>query len=287
VVLLGLHPTAAAAIIRQPRLEPTFGVLHHQLCVEVTLNRGDGHILAMGGGGFSMEPDNPLFDDFVLGLSRRQPARVCFVPTASADAATYIVRFYRAFAGRCVPTDLTLWNSPSLARQPARTSELAAFVAAQDVIYVGGGDTANLLVLWRRHGLDVLLRRAWSQGAVLAGVSAGMLCWFNGGVTDSFGGLEPLHDGLSLIDATACPHYDGEPERRPTYHRAIAAGMQAGYAADDGAALHFYGQDLVEVVSSRPQAGAYRVELIDKDVTETRLPVRFLGTTDATAAVDA
>src|SRR5204862_3526951 len=101
----------------------------------------DGHIVAMGGGGFSMEPDNPLLDAFVLGLSRRQPARVCFVPTASADAPTYIVRFYRAFAGRCVPTDLTLWSPQSLARQPARTSELAAFIAEQDVIYVGGGNT--------------------------------------------------------------------------------------------------------------------------------------------------
>jgi peptidase E len=145
------------------------------------------------------------------------------------------------------------------------------------VIYVGGGDTANLLVLWRRHGLDVLLRRAWSDGAVLAGVSAGMLCWFTGGVTDSFGGLEPLDEGLGLIDATACPHYDGEPDRRPTYHRAIAGGMQAGYAADDGAALHFCGPNLVDVVSSRPRAGAYRVELIGENVTEARLPVRFLG----------
>jgi peptidase E len=236
-----------------------------------------GHIVAMGGGGFSMEPDNPLLDDFVLGLSRRQPARVCFVPTASADGATYIVRFYRAFVGKCIPTDLTLWNPQSLPRQPSRTAELASFIAEQDVIYVGGGDTANLLVLWRRHGLDTLLRQAWSQGTVLAGVSAGMLCWFNGGVTDSFGGLEPLHDGLGFIDATACPHFDGEPDRRPTYHRAIAAGMQAGFAADDGAALHFRGRNLAGVVSSRPEAAAYRVELRGDEVVETRLPARFLG----------
>jgi dipeptidase E len=231
----------------------------------------------MGGGGFSMEPDNPLLDDFVLGLSRRHPARVCFVPTASADSPTYIVRFYRRFAGRCVPTDLTLWNPQSLPRHPSRTSELAAFIAEQDVIYVGGGDTANLLVLWRRHGLDGILRDAWSKGAVLAGVSAGMLCWFNGGVTDSFGGLEPLHDGLGLIDATACPHYDGEPERRPAYHRAIAEGMKSGFAADDGAALHFHRTTFVEAISSRPEARAYRVELTSNGVAETPLPIRFLG----------
>lgn len=231
-----------------------------------------------------MEPDNPLLDDFVLSLSRRQPARVCFIPTASGDSATYIVRFYRAFAARCIPTDLTLWSSPALARQPNRTSELAAFVAEQDVIYVGGGSTANLLVLWRAHGLDTLLREAWLKGAVLSGVSAGMVCWFRGGVTDSYGGLDRLSDGLGLIGATACPHYDGEPERRPAYHRLIADGMEAGYAADDGAALHFRGSELVEVVSSRPGAGAYRVELMEGRVIETRLPVRFLGAADAAVA---
>jgi hypothetical protein len=107
-----------------------------------------------------------------------------------------------------------------------------------------------------------------------------MLCWFKGGVTDSFGGLEPLNDGLGLIDATACPHYGGESDRRTTYHRAIAGGMQAGFAAEDGAALHFRGENLVEAVCSRPQAGAFRVELIGENVVETRLPVRFLGGAD-------
>jgi peptidase E len=235
----------------------------------------------MGGGGFSMEPDNPLLDDFVLGLSRRQPARVCFVPTASADAATYIVKFHRAFARRCIPTDLTLWNTPSLPRQPARTSELAAFVAEQDVIYVGGGTPHTYWYFGVVHGLDTLLRSAWLNGVVLAGVSAGMLCWFRGGVTGSFGGLEPLDDGLGLLEATACPHYDGEPQRRPVYQRLIADGMRPGYAADDGAALHFYGPNLIEVISCRPEAAAYRVELADGQARETRMPGRFLGTADA------
>jgi dipeptidase E len=236
----------------------------------------------MGGGGFSMEPDNLLLDDFVLSLSRRQPARVCFIPTASADSAEYIVKFYRTFSGRCIPTDLTLFDSPLLTRRPARTSELAAFIADQDVIYVGGGSTANLLALWRAHGLDVHLREAWSNGAVLSGVSAGMVCWFRGGVTDSYGGLERLNDGLGFLDATACPHYDGGHERRRSYQRAIADGLGSGYAADDGAALHFRGSELVEAVSSRPEAGAYRVELVKGRVIEIRLPVRFLGAADVT-----
>jgi dipeptidase E len=235
-----------------------------------------GHIVAMGGGGFSMEPDNPLLDDFVLSLAPRQPARVCFVPTASADSAPYIVSFYRAFAGRSVPTDLTLTEG-ILGRQPQRTDDLSTFVARQDVFYVGGGNTANLLALWRVHGLDKVFRQAWLDGAVFAGVSAGMLCWFRGGVTDSFGGLELLADGLGFLEGTACPHYDGEPGRRPAYQRLVADGLASGYAADDGAALHFHGANLAEVVSSRPGAGAYRVERVGGAVVETRLPVRFLG----------
>lgn len=236
-----------------------------------------GQIVAMGGGGFSMEPENPLLDDFVLGLAPRQPARVCFVPTASADSPQYLVRFYRAFSGRALATDLTLFDPPALPRRPARSEQLAEFVAAQDVIYVGGGSTANLLGMWRAHGLDRVLRAAWERGAILAGVSAGMLCWFKGGVTDSFGGLGAIDDGLGLIDATACPHYDGEAERRPTYQRLIREGFPGGYAADDGAALHFVGTTLREVVSSRPAARAYRVERVAGQVHETPLPTRYLG----------
>jgi dipeptidase E len=179
----------------------------------MTSNPGGGHIVAMGGGGFSMEPDNLLLDAFVLSLSRRHPARVCFIPTASADSASYVVNFYRALTERCIPTDLTLFDSPLLTRRPARSSELAAFVAQQDVIYVGGGSTVNLLAVWRAHRLDVAIRDAWSHGMVLSGVSAGMVCWFSGGLTDSYGGLERLNDGLGLIEATACPHYGGNDRR--------------------------------------------------------------------------
>lgn len=236
-----------------------------------------GHIVALGGGGFLMEPDNPLLDDYVLGLARRHPARVCFVPTASGDAPPNIARFYRAFSGRCIATDLTLFGSPVLPRHPATTKDLARFVAEQDVFYVGGGNTANLLALWRTHGLDRLLREACDAGAVLSGVSAGMICWFQASVTDSFGGLAPLNDGLGFLPGSACPHYDGEPERKPTYHRLIADGFPAGYAADDGAALHFTGAKLVGAVSSRPHAHAYHVELRDGKVVEERLAVKFLG----------
>ncbi len=235
-----------------------------------------GHIVAMGGGGFSMEPDNPRLDDFVLSLARRRPARVCFLPTASAESPAYVAKFYRAFSGRCTPTDLTLFDSLLLPRRPPRTEDLEDFVMEQDVFYVGGGNTANLLAIWRTHGLDSLLVDAWKAGAVLAGLSAGMICWFEGGLTDSFGGLEMLDDGLGLIPGTACPHYDGEPERRVAYRRFVANGAPAGHAADDGAALHFEGSQLSEAVGSRPTASVYRVALEDGDVVETPLPVRVL-----------
>src|SRR5687768_10995165 len=163
----------------------------------------------MGGGGFSMEPENPLLDDYVLSLSRRKPARVCFLPTAGGDSPAYVARFYRALSARCLPSDLTLVDS-TLPRRPATSAGLEAFVREQDVFYVGGGNTVHLLALWRAHGLDRLLRNAWIDGAVLCGVSAGMNCWFRASVTDGFGGLAPLNDGLGFLDGSACLHYRSE-----------------------------------------------------------------------------
>jgi len=138
-----------------------------------------------------------------------------------------------------------------------------------------GGNTANLLALWRVHGLDRLLRDAWASGAILAGISAGMNCWFDASTTDSFGGLGLLADGLGLVPGSACPHYDGESERRPHYHRALLDGFPAGYAVQDGAALHFVGRELVGAVASRPDARAYRVEVRDGQVVEEAIPTRF------------
>ena len=224
-----------------------------------------------------MEPENPLLDDFILSLAPNRPARICFVPTASADSAAYLVKFYRAFSGRALATDLTIFDPSTVPRRPAHTSDLAGYVAEQDIVYIGGGNTANLLAIWRAHGLDRVLRDAWVQGKILCGISAGMICWFQDGLTDSFGRLAPLGDGLGFLQGSACPHYDGEKDRPEAYRRAIKEGMQGGYAADDGTALHFAGSQLVEVVTSREGAGAYRLELVNGEVSETRLPVRYLG----------
>jgi peptidase E len=225
----------------------------------------------MGGGGFSMEPENPLLDRYILGLSRAERPRVCFLGTASGDAQGYIERFYSAFAQHpCTPTHLSLFSPPQ--------ADLRAFVLEQDVIYVGGGNTKSLLALWREWGLDSIFREAWEQGIVLSGVSAGSICWFDQGVTDSIPGPLTALPCLGFLKGSNCPHYDGEPERRPSYHSLMADGqLTAGYAADDGVALHFIGEELTHIVSSRPVARAYRVELAGEAANEIALVTRYLG----------
>lgn len=235
------------------------------------MKQSRSQIVTLGGGGFSMEPDNPLLDDFILGLTRRARPRICFVPTASGDSDNYVARFYYAFrGGRAATSHLKLVNRD----QP----DLRKFLLNQDVIFVGGGNTANLLAIWRLHGVDRILREAWRRGVVLAGISAGMNCWFEGCSTDSFGPLAALPDGVGFLPGSACPHYDGEARRRPTYHSFIQKGLlPGGLAADVGAALHFVGRRLKECVSSRPDARGYSVRLRRGKILETALPTRYLG----------
>jgi dipeptidase E len=228
-------------------------------------------IVAMGGGGFSMEPDNLSLDRYVLSISGVKEPRICFVPTASGDADGYIASFQKAFSELpCIPTHLSLFRPP--------TVDLRSFVLEQDVIYVGGGSTRNLLVLWRDWGLDTIFDEAWQSGVVLAGLSAGSLCWFEEGVSDSVhaGEFRPIHC-LGFLRGSHCPHYDGEAERRPAYHRLLREGeLSAGYAADDGVALHFIGPELVHIVSSRPTAKAYLVRWTGEQTEEQVLEPELL-----------
>jgi dipeptidase E len=227
----------------------------------------NGHIVAIGGGTFLTDDPDPRLDAFILALTGKARPNVCYLGTAGGDHERGLLAFYRAMRDHdCVPTELTFFE---------RTVEdLAAFVAAQDVFWVAGGSTANLLAVWRLHGLDELLRAAHARGAVLAGVSAGMNCWFEGSTTDSFGPtLAPLTDGLGILAGSCCPHYDSNVQRRPIYRGAVDRGeLGPGYAADDYAALHFAGADLVEAVALREGAKGYRVE----PGSETALPTRIL-----------
>ena len=228
--------------------------------------RREPQIVAMGGGGFSMEPDNLTLDKYVLSLVDAPRPKVAFLATASGDSEGYVERFYTSFRSlACEPSHLSLFR--------INQTDLRAYILAQDVIYVGGGSTRNLLVLWREWGLDVILKEAWNAGVVLSGLSAGSICWFDEGVTDSVeaGRLHAIRC-LSFLPGSNCPHYDGEPERRPSYHRLLAEGkIQPGYAADDGAALHFAGQRLLRCITSRPSARVYRVEKFGNAIVETAL----------------
>jgi peptidase E len=225
-------------------------------------------IVAMGGGGFLMEPRNPRLDSWILSLARRRRRRrVLFIPTASGDSEWAITRFHRSMAKLdCETAHLPLFNR--------RHVDLRDAVLPHDVIYVGGGNTANMLAVWRLHGVDALLREAWQSGTVLCGVSAGAICWFDGGLTDSYGPeLRPLRGGLAFLPGSFCPHYDGEAARRPGFTRAIASGaLPPGYAADDGVGVLFEGTTFVEAAASRRKVSAYRVERSG----ETALPTRHL-----------
>lgn len=227
-------------------------------------------VIALGGGGFSMEPENPLLDLYVLQQSGKINPKICFIPTASGDSDNYISRYYNFFNKQiCIPSHLSLFKP--------QTRDLESFLLENDIIYVGGGNTKNLLILWKEWGLDTILRRAWEQGVVLAGISAGSICWFEEGVTDSFGdGLEPL-TCLGFLKGSNCPHYDGELNRRPAYQNLVAKSkIKPGIATDDGVALHYIDQKLSEIVSSRPNAKAYKV-YFDEEIKEVELKTKFLG----------
>lgn len=229
------------------------------------------HIVAMGGGGFSMEPDNPLLDQYVLDLTGKERPKVCFLAQASAESAEYKNNFYTAYIKlNTIPTTLSLFGSV-----PHRWEDT---ILAQDIIYVGGGNTRSMLALWREWGMDKVLKQAMENGTVLAGVSAGAICWFEEFLTDSVWPMGAC-PGLGFVQGSACPHYDGEPERRPTYTRLVQEGaIMPGLALDDGAAAHFVDGELQQIVTSRPNARGYRVSLNNGTTAETELPAVYLGT---------
>jgi peptidase E len=225
-------------------------------------------IVAFGGGGFSMESGNPLLDDYVLGLTGEAQPKVCFLPTASGDADHYIVRFYNAFRERAKPSHVSLF------RRERGVPDVRRHLLEQDLIYVGGGSLLSLLGVWRSHGIDDMLREAWEAGVVLCGLSAGSLCWFTEAVSGYHGEVNRV-EGLGFLPHTNAVHYS-DGDRRGAFHRHVLDGMPGGYAAEDGAALRFVGDELVEVIASRPEARAYRLERRGSLVMETRLATRYL-----------
>jgi peptidase E len=218
-----------------------------------------------------MEAGNPLLDEFVLELTGKPRPKVCFLPTASGDADHYIVRFYRHFpADRCEASHLSLFRREKAPVEPRE------HLLNQDLIYVGGGSVTSLVGVLRAHGMDEILRECWERGVILCGLSAGSLCWFTEGVS-TFHGPAVRTEGLGLLPWSNTVHYSSEPNRRVALHEWLHEGLPTAYAADDGAALHFVGEEVAQVVASRPCARAYRVELRHGHVVTTQLATRFLG----------
>ena len=231
-----------------------------------------GHILAMGGGGFTMQERSPALDRLVLTLTGKPVPRICFLPTASGDQREQLTRFYERYGDwPCEPSTVSLFHLGRDRIDPV------AHLLGQDAIYVGGGSMRNMLAIWREHGIDEAMRAAWLGGAVLAGLSAGAICWFDGGISMSGGAPEPVA-GLGLLAGSLSVHLGSEPQRLPVFHAAVASGeLPPGHAADDGAALLFAGTRLLECVGSHPAARVLRVAPDGADgVCEEPLVVRLL-----------
>jgi peptidase E len=232
-----------------------------------------GGFLPTDYGPFSWRP-GPLIDfAFELAGSPDRP-RICFLGTAHGDSVNGVAAFHRAFAGSDVrASHLELFSMPNV-------PDVRKHLLDQDVIWVGGGSVANLLAVWRVHGLDDVMREAWEAGVVLAGVSAGSICWHVGGTTDSFGlDLRPVTNGLALLPYGNGVHYDSEERRRPLLQQLVAdQTLPTSYATDDGVGLHYRGTDLVEAVADRPEVAAYKVERTPEGTAlETRIEPRRLS----------
>ncbi len=227
-------------------------------------------IIGIGGAVLAPESGNFKLERYILDLSGAARPRVVFVPTASGDDVGYVARFYEAYARFGVELDVLRF----FRRTP---EDLREFLFGFDVVHVGGGNTRSMLAVWRHWGFDAVVKEAWERGILLCGSSAGSICWFEQGLTDSVAGdLTPM-EGLRLLPGSNCPHYDGEADRRPAYRKLVADGtLMAGLACDDGAGVQFADGALQRVIASRPNARAYRVERIEGSVRETPLDTHVL-----------
>lgn len=217
--------------------------------------------------------DDPTHD-YLLALTGKERPKVLFLPTATGDQDAYIVLFYETYtADKCEPAHLRLFSRS--------VRDLRSYILGFDIIHVGGGNTANMLDVWKRQGVDEILREAWEGGAVMTGGSAGAICWFEGGTTDSYGpDLQVLPEGLGFIPGSMCPHYDAEDQRRPLFHQALLDGsLPTGYAVGNLESAVFEGTELKGAVSSQADGLALKVEAIDGKIVETPLPLTVLETT--------
>ena len=220
------------------------------------------HIVAIGGGGFGRNPNNPIIEKYILNLSSSERPTITFFPTASAENSDYIVNFYTAFSKlNCNAQHISLFKN---------TPDLESIIDNSDIIYVGGGNTKSMLAVFREWNLDKLIAKAYQEGKILAGVSAGAICWFNKGITDSWDdGLRVL-DCMDILDGTCCPHYDGEANRRPSVENFLKSkDIESCLCIEDGAALHYENDIIKTAISFYENKNAYEVKYNGSYLIET------------------
>ena len=221
-------------------------------------------IIAIGGGGFGRNPKNLDIESYIIDNARVSRPKICFIPTATGEDKSYIVNFYKAFSKlHCIPSHLEFF---------ARTPDLRNLILDQDIVFVGGGNTKSMLAVWNEWGLPNLLKQAYINGAVLAGVSAGAICWFNRGVTDSWANSLKIMDCLGFVDGNCCPHYDEEEERRPSVHKFLKNGkLEQCYAIEGGCAIHCVDDEIQNAVSFAPNKKAFFITTHNGVITEKEL----------------
>jgi len=224
----------------------------------------NGQIIAIGGGGFGRNHNHNKIEKYILNQSDKEKPNILFIPTASAEDKTYIVNFYACFSKlECKPSHLTFFQ---------RTPRLDGLINQADIIYVGGGNTKSMLAVWREWKLDRLLLKAYNNGKILCGVSAGAICWFEQGITDSWASNLNTLECLGFINGMACPHYQEEVDRRPELHKFLLNGKAiGGYAIDGGAAIHFIKGSIHSALQFYPESFAFKVSNDNGVVNEEQL----------------
>ena len=220
-----------------------------------------GHIIAIGGGGFGRSPKNPVIEDYIVKLSLSNNPKISFFPTASAENKDYVVNFYKAFSKlNCRPEYISLFQN---------TPDLNQIIDSSDIIYIGGGNTKSMLAVFREWNLDKLLFKAYQEGKILCGVSAGAICWFEKGITDSWEGNLRVLDCLKFLPGACCPHYDGEEKRRPAVEKFINNNkISEAICIEDGAAVHYQNNIFKTAISFYSDKNAYNVMIKDNELKE-------------------
>jgi peptidase E len=238
------------------------------LFLAITMNAQPTRTIFITGGDFSTP-----FIKYVIGLTHKPNPRICFIPTASADNPNNIIHWYET----CADLPMRPYVLRTFINSRPDQSTFEETIMSMDAIIVGGGSTLNMMAIWKAQGIDTVLRKAYEKGIVMAGGSAGSLCWFTSGITDSRPKQLTLVDCLGFIPTSHCPHYHSEPGRKPLYQEEVLIGhLRAGYACDDRAGILFQDEKLIKSVAADPNSHTYFVSVADGKIKEEQLPIEPL-----------